>query len=184
MKIKLTALSSLFLFCALCLQACAQNNSNKKDPRKITPQYTGEIDQQDMENSDYTSNWFGAIYQSFNPEMEKEDLQKIKDHIKEYKIITFMGTWCPDSKREIPKLYKILEKADYDMDNITVYTLDHGKKSDKGYEKDWHITNVPTIIFLKDGKEVNRFVEHARQNITTDIAKIVSGEPYKNFYER
>ncbi len=180
MKINRTVLSGLFLFCAFCFQACAQTPN--KEPRKITPQYTGEIDRQDMEHSNYTSRWFDAVFQSYHP--EKEALQKIKDHIKDYEIITFMGTWCPDSKREIPKLYKILEEADYDMNNIKVYTLNHGKRSDEGYEKDWHITNIPTIIFLKDGQEINRYVEHPRENFTADIAKIVSGEPYKNYYER
>src|SRR5699024_9401715 len=103
---------------------------------------------------------------------EKEAIKTIKEHINDYDIIAFMGTWCPDSKREVPKLYKILEEVDYDLGKVKMYTLNHMKKSDEGIEKDWNITNIPTIIFLKDGKEVNRFVEHARQSLAQDIAKI------------
>ena len=184
MKSQLLTLSGLFVFCLFCFQACAQSKDGQKEPRNITAQYTGEIDNQDMSHSEYTSKWYEAVYKSYNTEAEKEAIKTIKEHINDYDIIAFMGTWCPDSKREVPKLYKILEEVDYDLGKVKMYTLNHMKKSDEGVEKDWNITNIPTIIFLKDGKEVNRFVEHARQSLAQDIAKIVSGESYKHYHQR
>lgn len=184
MNIRMTTLGGVFLFCIFCFQACAQSKPEKKDPRNITPQYTGEIDKQDMAHSPYTSRWFDVIYNSYDPNAEKEAIQKIKENINDYEIISFMGTWCPDSKREIPRLYKILEEADYNVDRMEMYTLDYSKHSAKQFEKEWQIFRVPTIIFLKDGKEVNRFVERPRQSLIQDVARIVSGEPYKNIYQR
>ena len=50
------------------------------------------------------------------------------------------------------------------------------------YEEKMNLNRVPTIIFYKNGKEVNRFVEFAQESLEEDIAKIVSGKDYKNSY--
>lgn len=183
---------SLFLCSIFCFQAQAQShhkktqlkqvNQNKKVKKKINYRYTGPINKEELTNSKYTKRWFDPRYDRYTP--NKEALSQIKKHINDYKIIYFMGTWCPDSHREIPKLYKILDKVGYNMNNLKAYTLNHGMSSKEHHEKGYDIQRVPTIIFYKNGKEVNRFVEHARESLAKDIAKIVSGQPYKNHIQK
>lgn len=69
-----------------------------------------------------------------------------------------MGTWCGDSKREVPKLYKILEAS-------------------------LNIHRVPTVIFYKDGKEVNRIVEHPIKTFEEDIQNIITKNDYESNYQ-
>lgn len=133
--------------------------------------------------SPYTARWFQVFYNHYDPNAEKLALQKIKEHINEFEILCFIGTWCPDSKREIPKLYKILEAAKFKMDHFTLYAVDYRKHSQDQYEDNWNILRVPTIIFLKDGKEINRFVEHPLKSLIQDLANIVSNQPYTNPYQ-
>lgn len=181
-KKTLWAFTGIFLLSIFCFQTQAQNKKKEKDIKKINFRYTGELTKEDLENSPSTKRWFTPRYDKFNP---KEDaMETIKENINDYKIVMFMGTWCPDSHREVPKFYKILEDAGYDMDQLEVYALAHGMKSEEGYEKGLNITNVPTLIFYKDDEEVNRFVEHARETAEKDIAKIVSGEEYKHYHEK
>src|SRR5699024_4477880 len=111
-------------------------------------------------------------------------VQTIEKNISDYDIEVYMGTWCPDSHREIPRFFKILEQVDYDMDKLKMFTLDNRYQSQTKDEKGKNITAIPTIIFYKDGKEVNRFVEHARESIARDVAKIVSGKEYVNFHAK
>jgi thiol-disulfide isomerase/thioredoxin len=123
--------------------------------------------------------------------MEKYDIpDEMKEkfeatNYKNYTIKAFMGTWCPDSKREIPRLYKLLDEIDFDLDNLTVYTMDYGKNTDDNYEKGLNIHHVPTIIvYDKNGKEIDRFVEKSRQSFLKDMLKIFQKKDYKDSYEK
>ena len=78
----------------------------------------GEFDKEDLEQ-DAFSKWFNSGYSEFNP--TEEAMKTIKKNIGDYEIIAFMGTWCPDSRRETPKVFKILDEAGYDMSKLTFY---------------------------------------------------------------
>lgn len=159
-----------------------QTQAQEKEPQQknIDARYTGELNQDDLMTSPYTSRWFTPRYDNYK--LDKNSMETIKENINDYQIVMFMGAWCPDSHREVPRAFKILENSGYDMDELTVYTLDRRMKSAEKFEEDLNITNVPTIIFYKEGKEVNRFVERPKQSIAKDIAKIVSGEEYKHYH--
>lgn len=139
----------------------------------------GKFDKQDLEQAAF-SGWFNSGYEDFNP--SEEAMKTIKKNIGDYEIVAFMGTWCSDSRRETPKVFKILEDAGYDMSQLTFYGVNRQKTTTDNIEKEYNLNRVPTVIFLKDGKEVNRFVEYPRESIEEDFAKIVSGEEYKNSY--
>lgn len=173
---KLTLLAIMALLIGNFQWASAQEDTQKQ----VDYRYTGELNKEDLLNSPMTYRWFAPKYESFKA--DEVALKTIKKHINDYDIVMFMGTWCPDSHREVPRVYKILDETGYDMDHLKVYALAHGMVSKSGEEKGKNITNVPTLIFYKDGKEVNRFVEHPRESLEKDIAKIVSGEPYQNYH--
>ena len=119
--------------------------------------------------------------------MDIETLGTIQKRLKEYKILAFMGTWCGDSKREVPHFYKILDAIDYPMDNLTMIavdnTRDNYKKSPTGEEKGHDIIKVPTFILLKDGKEVNRIVESPKVTLEKDLKAIVMNSSYVPNYK-
>jgi len=173
------------LFLTILLFGCFSLYSNaqgKQATRAIDYQYTGEISQEDLINSPYTARWYNQRYKMYRP--APNAVQTIEKNISDYDIEVYMGTWCPDSHREIPRFFKILEQVDYDMDKLKMFTLDNRYQSQTKDEKGKNITAIPTIIFYKDGKEVNRFVEHARESIARDVAKIVSGKEYVNFHAK
>lgn len=140
----------------------------------------GEIEKTDLMDPPFSS-WFAPRYDSFAP--ADAEMAIIKENISDVdNIKIFMGTWCGDSKREVPHFYKILELADYDLDNVEIVAVDHSKTTPDNLQEGFNIHHVPTFIFYKDGKEVNRFVEHPRESLEKDIAKIVSGQEYKDSY--
>lgn len=127
------------------------------------------------------SKWFQPNYERFTPNAEA--MKKIENNIHDYEIKLFMGTWCADSRRETPKFLKLLDLANFNYDNIEMIAVDYDKTTESGEEIELGIEYVPTIIFYKNGKEVNRFVEYPRgESIEEDIAKIVTGELYNNSY--
>ena len=139
----------------------------------------GKFKKEDLEQEPF-SNWFDSRYENY--EAKPEALETIKNNISDYDITLFMGTWCGDSKRETPKILKLLDETGYDYDKLTMIGVDYSKNSPNGLAKKNEVIRVPTIIFSKNGKEVNRYVERPRESFEEDIAKIVSGKDYKNSY--
>ena len=97
-----------------------------------------------------------------------------------------MGTWCGDSKREVPKIYKILETLKFPKEQLTTVAVgrngDMYKKSPEHEEAGLNIHRVPTLIFYKNGKEVNRIVEHPVESFEADILNITTKNNYTSNY--
>ena len=85
-----------------------------------------------------------------------------------------MGTWCDDSHYLIPKLEKVLQEIDFPKSQIILYGVDRKKNVKTGENKKYVITNVPTIIVLKDGVEKGRITESTKISIEVDLTGIVS----------
>jgi thiol-disulfide isomerase/thioredoxin len=127
------------------------------------------------------SDWFDPSYESFTPDAAK--IESLKPLLEDVEIVTFLGTWCEDSHREIPKFVKILEATNFPVQEIEVISMTRDKTTPQNYEEDLDITNIPTLIFYKDGKELGRIVEFAVEDLESDMLKILSGQPYKHAYD-
>jgi tetratricopeptide (TPR) repeat protein len=60
-------------------------------------------------------------------------------------------------------------------------TTDAYKQSPTGEEKGLNIHRVPTFIFYKDGKEVNRIVESPKTTFEHDLKAIIDGKYTSNY---
>ncbi|MHC1741535.1 MAG: thioredoxin family protein [Syntrophobacteraceae bacterium] len=103
---------------------------------------------------------------------DKNVVAKIKRIKEPMSIIMFLGTWCGDSQRESPKLLKILEAAKNSKISITMYGVDAAKDDGGGLTKKYDIQRVPTIIFLKGGKELGRIIEYPKDTMEEDFLAI------------
>ncbi|RFN60501.1 thioredoxin [Marixanthomonas ophiurae] len=153
---------------------------NKTVPYKESVILLGKANRSGLKKAPFGS-WFDKNFETYN--IDEELVSKIAPLLKDVKITTFMGTWCGDSKRETPRLYKILDAANYNYDNFKLITVSREKDTPSGYEEGLNITNVPTIIFYKDGEEMGRFVEYAIESLEADVYAILSGADYKHAYE-
>lgn len=140
----------------------------------------GQIEKTDLMQPPFDG-WFTPGYESYSP--AEAEMEMIKENISDFdNIKIFMGTWCGDSKREVPHFYKILELADFDLGKVEIVAVDRSKSTPDNLQETFSIHRVPTIIFYQDGKEINRFVEFPQETLEKDIAKIVSGQEYKDSY--
>jgi thioredoxin 1 len=78
-------------------------------------------------------------------------------------LIDFWATWCGPCKRLGPIIEEIA--AEYDGKAI-IGKCDIEENDD--LTEQFGIMNVPTVVFLKDGKEVNRVVGLAMKNVYQD----------------
>ena len=84
----------------------------------------------------------------------------VKQNKDSISFLIFLGTWCEDSHYVVPRIMKILDAAAFPKDKITFVAVDRNKKDLTHLAETLHITNVPTIIAYKNGKELGRVVEY------------------------
>ena len=127
---------------------------------------------------DFSKKWENSDQTNLNLKNDS----KLKSLFFNIKIKIFMGTWCEDSIREIPYLFNILNSINYNIESVEIICVDENKNTPEGYEKDFEIIKVPTIIFLKKNEEINRIVEFPVETLQKDIIKILSNNNYKHAY--
>lgn len=86
-----------------------------------------------------------------------------------------MGTWCPDSRREVPRFMKILELWKFPTANTTFIGVDNAKIAPVGEYESLNIERVPTFIFYKNNFEAGRIIEVPKTSLEQDIVNILTG---------
>jgi len=136
-----------------------------------------------MQTSSYRE-WYDRSYDSYSVDT---GLSKVLKPLLDGKAIeVFAGSWCGDTRREVPRLMKILETAGFDTTHLTLIFVDNSKElykqSPQHEEAGKAIHRIPTIIVYEDGKELNRIVETPVNLLEQDLVDILSGNPYQSNY--
>ena len=102
-------------------------------------------------------------------------LSELAKDLKGKKITIVMGTWCGDSKYQVPHFLKIMDALKIEEDKITIIAVDGVKKAENGLIDSMKITNVPTFIFTdKKGVEVGRITERPTETLEKDMVKALT----------
>lgn len=131
----------------------------------------GEIKKAGFDN-ELCSSWFYEEYENYHP--NPETIAQLKKLLSPSGIV-FLGTWCGDSRREVPRFYKIVDMAGWCPDNFTLYCLDRNKKIDGFDVESYHIEYVPTFILISvyTGEEQGRIIETPNESLEGDLLKIL-----------
>jgi thiol-disulfide isomerase/thioredoxin len=118
--------------------------------------------------------WFYKGYDEYqvSPEALKS-LQGIDKEGLSIKIV--MGTWCPDSRREVPRFMKVLDAWEFPSAKLTFIGVDNGKLSPIGEYEQLEIHRVPTFIIYKNNVEAGRIIENPVTSLEQDMVKILGG---------
>ncbi|MEP0262645.1 hypothetical protein [Dokdonia sp.] len=143
----------------------------------------GKINKEALSKAPY-ADWFTKGYDQYIPDAGV--INTLQEQLSSYTITAFMGTWCGDSKRETPRLYKILDASQFPLDRLTLIAVARNaeayKQSPGGEHEGMNIHRVPTIIISKNGKEVNRIVESPVVSLEQDILDIIENNYTPNHH--
>jgi thiol-disulfide isomerase/thioredoxin len=120
----------------------------------------GVITKYAIQNSAVLNAWYTSNKNGYAPTdaiLAAMEAAKGKVH-----FIIFGGTWCSDTQFILPKFFALQEKAGFADAAISFYGVDRAKKTLGNLQAAFNITNVPTIIVMKEGKEVGRVIEYGK----------------------
>jgi len=140
------------------------------DEKSGKPMLIGLCDRTAFADSNF-SWWFNSEYEYYPA--DSTAVIRFSKKLQDVKITIVMGTWCSDSRREVPRFYKVLDKAGYDTQNTTLICVDRNKTAPGGLVEKLDIKFVPTFIFSRNDKEIGRIVEAPKETLELDLVKIV-----------
>lgn len=119
---------------------------------------------------------FGTAYleehTAYTP--EDEALNALKGKLNDIDFVIILGTWCGDSKEQVPRFIKLLDCLKYDVNKVTFICVDRTKTAGDVPVADYKIERVPTFIVMKNGAEIGRIIETPEASLEKDLAKIIT----------
>jgi len=145
-----------------------------EDPNTGNPMLLGPIAIEELQQEPFNE-WYQMESQSYDVDIE---LTNAIDNPSQYSYEVFLGTWCGDSRREVPRMEKILSEMGVDIAMVSIIAVDRDKVSPNGEHEGKDIRYVPTLIVSKDNQEIGRIVESPSSETATlesDLFEITLG---------
>lgn len=148
------------------------------------PKLLGPVGVQQLEAEPYVE-WFRPGYEAYEP--NPAILRALRAADREgLELTLFFGTWCGDSRREVPRMLKLLDEIGLGRERIDLVAVDAAdgayKRSPGGEERGLEIYRVPTLIVRRAGVELARIVEYPVLSLERDLLAILDGDDYEPSY--
>ncbi len=144
----------------------------------------GAITQNDLMKAPFNK-WFDSTYNAY--QSDESIISNIKAiNTKDIRIQIFLGTWCGDSKREVPRFMKFISETSLPVKNVKIIALGSDslyKQSPQHEESGKGIFRVPVFIVYKNGEEVGRINEFPAVSLEADLYNIIAGNKYTPNYK-
>jgi len=129
--------------------------------------------------------WYTTGLSGYQPNAEiLSQLRKVNTSKLTFKV--FFGSWCGDSKRELPRMSKLFNELSIPEKNIQWIAVDDSstfyKQSPQREERGLNIYRVPTFIAYEKNVEVGRIVEFPVETLERDLLKILRHQGYESSY--
>lgn len=125
--------------------------------------------------------WFKPGYEDYTPnENTLASLKKV--NMNDISIQVFFGSWCGDSKREVPRFLKLVDAISFPATKLSLIGLGGSdslyKQSPQQEEAGKGIFRVPTFIIYKKGVEIGRINEFPVYSLEKDLLQILQNQAY------
>jgi hypothetical protein len=135
-----------------------------------TDMLIGKFDRAAFMEAPY-QDWFAGEYEDYQGAQAILNQIELSDDLS---VKVFLGTWCSDSRREVPRFLKIWDELGQDTTRMELIGLDREKKAPGVDFVKWGIDFVPTFIFMKGDREIGRIIETPIKSLEEDFLDIIS----------
>ncbi len=167
-KLKVLIVLSFFMTITLQAQKLNKKIMDTKTQKEIL---TGKCNLKGLKT--------GEFGESFNVEYNNyiSDTATIALLHSKTKNITFeivLGTWCGDSKEQVPRFIKILDDLKFKIQKVSFICVNRTFVANGFDKKKSNVLKVPTFIIYRKNKEIGRIVETPVMSLEKDLFEILS----------
>jgi len=164
----------IVLFFVLGLASCKQSKNNVVFDENADQMILYGFATPEAFQADPFVKWYTAEYSNYTPQ---EDVVSAIASLKEsVNVLVVLGTWCGDSKREVPRFMKIMDDAGFSEKQITIIGVNRFKICPEANIHQGDVQLVPTFIISKNGKELGRIEETPLVTLEEDFLRIIGDE--------
>jgi len=163
----------LMILFSFAFAACSSQSVNKI----ITDEPTGKkilvgyINREVFSDTLFSA-WYHKEYDNYKPDASM--LKRISENPLTFNIKVVMGSWCSDTKRELPRFLRILDELRFPAENLSMIAVDVDKRTEGKELEGLNIEFVPTFIFYRGPQEIGRIVEMPKTTLEKDFYDIVN----------
>jgi len=121
------------------------------------------------------SEWYNRGFDSYTFD-DKAFIKLSAQPIDDVTIMIVLGTWCPDSRREVPRFMKLIQSWGIPSEKVTLVGVDSYKIAPIENYDDLNIERVPTFIIYRNKIEAGRIIEYPKTSLEQDMVDILSGK--------
>ena len=168
MKIALLLLLSL-----LCTGLSAQERQADNEVNYFNPEtwLLGDFSSSEFLEEPH-SRWYEKEFDSYM--FDDESFIKLsRMSSNNIEIVIVLATWCPDSRREVPRFMKIIGSWGFPEEKIRFIGTDSEKVAPIDNYDSFDIDRVPTFIFYSDKIELGRIIEYPKSSLERDMVNIL-----------
>lgn len=165
---------SLLFFVSLLLifpfSSKSQNmNQSLMDPVKQRPVLIDSVDRNGLLTGEM-GEFFQEDYHNYTPDSSIVD--EIEARISGIVIHVVFGSWCGDSKEQVPHFLKLIDQLKT-VPEIYFTAVDSEKKGRRVDVSNLNIERVPTFIIYRNHNEIGRIVETPDESLEKDLLGIL-----------
>ncbi len=117
---------------------------------------------------EFPAYWKGA--EQYQP--DPRTLNGLKQLKKNYHVQVFLGTYCPDCKREVPRFLKIMRLLPATQWEVSLFGLERPANDKSGMREKYEIEFIPTFIIYEQHQEIGRIVERPMVSLEHDLLEL------------
>ncbi|MGE5106533.1 MAG: tetratricopeptide repeat protein [Sphingobacteriales bacterium] len=137
-----------------------------------------------LQEAPYNS-WFVKNYNDYK--VDSTTANQLNPLFKNKSFQIFLGTWCGDSKREVPRMLKLLDYCNVDEKKVQiVFVSNHDsvyKQSPFHEEKGKFIFHVPDLLVYENNVELGKIIESPVVSLEKDLLSIARDRNYEPNYK-
>ena len=122
--------------------------------------------------------WIEYLNHYANYAIDREKLTEIAQELnnKSIKIVVVIGSWCGDSKEQLPVFQKIFDNLLQNKPDIEYIGVDRDKIAQDLDISSLNVNFIPVFIFYENDQEIGRITETPSSTMEDDIIRILKKE--------
>ena len=153
-------------------QQAVENNGQQVNFSEQSTWLLGYFNLSKLYSKPYSS-WFVKGYDTYK--YDETAVSKLREAgFTGLSIKIVLGTWCPDSRREVPRFFRVLDAVDFPKDKVELIGTDDSKFAPIENFAALDIVRVPTFIVFRNNIEVGRIIENPVTSLEQDMIDILS----------